>query len=221
MGKALEHILADRLSTTAEVHKLLPEGQFGNRRGRSTEAAVKFTVQAIRAAWKAGGSASLLQLDLQGAFDRVHHGALLGTLRGMGIPEWFLSWLQSFLSDRHASLIIDRAATAPVPITSGIPQGSPLSPVLFLLFIAPLYERLRPLQGQLTIGFADDTNILAFSHEETGRVAILEEAYRIAAQWAAERGAVFEPAKSELIHFQRRGPPNGTPVRLGAHTVHP
>ena len=77
------------------------------------------------------------------------------------------------------------------------------------------------MQGQLTLGFADDTNILAFSREGPARVRILEEAYRIAAQWAEERGAAFEPAKSELIHFKRRGPPDTTPVQLGSHRVAP
>ena len=92
------------------------------------------------------------------------------------------------------------------PLTSFVP-----------LFIAPLYDRLRPLRGQLTIGFADDTNILAFHRHRPGCVCILEEAYRIAAQWAAERGAAFEPAKSELIHFKRRGSSDTNPTQLGPH----
>ena len=94
--------MADRLSEAAETHGLFPDEQFGNRKKRSMEVAVKFVVQAVRAAWRAAGTASLLQLDLQGAFDRVHHGALLGTLRGMGLPGWFLSWLQTFLLGREA-----------------------------------------------------------------------------------------------------------------------
>ena len=221
IGKVLERIMAGRLSEAAEAHGLLPDGQFGNRKGRSTETAVKFVVQAVRAAWRAGGTASLLQLDLQGAFDRIHHGALLGILRGMGLPGWVLRWLQSFLSGREAALVIDRVTVPAVSVPAGVPQGSPLSPVLFLLFAASLYDRLRPLRGQLTIGFADDTNVLAFSRDRPGCVRVLEEAYRIAAQWAAERGAAFEPAKSELIHFKRRGPSDATPVQLGPHRVVP
>ena len=221
MGKALERIVADRLSQAAEAHGLFPDGQFGNRKKRSTEAAIKFVVQATRAAWRAGGTASLLQLDLQGAFDRVHHGALIGTLRGMNLPGWLLTWLQAFLSGREAALIVDRVTMPAVPVSAGVPQGSPLSPVLFLLFAAPLYDRLRPLRGQLAIGFADDTNILAFGRGRPSCVRVLEEAYRIAAQWAEDRGAAFEPAKSELIHFKRRGPPDATPVQLGPHRVAP
>ena len=200
--------MADRLSGVAEAHGLFPDGQFGNRKERSTEAAVKFTVHAVRALWRAGGTASLLQLDLQGAFDRVYHGALIRTLRGMSLPNWFLVWLKSFLSGREAALLVDRVATPFIPVPSGVPRGSPLSPVLFLLFIAPLYDRLYPLRGQLTIGLADDTNILAFSRNRPGCIQILEEAYP------------FEPTKSELIHFKRRGPSDTSPVQLG-HIVSP
>ena len=138
IGKVLERVMADRLSEAAEARGLFPDGQFGNRKGRSTEAAVKFTIQAVRAAWRAGGTASLLQVDLQDAFDCVHHGALIGTLYGMSLPNWFLVWLKSFLSGREAALMVDRVATPFVPVPSGVPQGSPLSPVLFLLFLAPL-----------------------------------------------------------------------------------
>jgi len=60
MGKVLETIIAARLAKAAEDNGLLPEGQFGNRRGRSTEVAVRFVVIAIRTAWAWGGKASLL-----------------------------------------------------------------------------------------------------------------------------------------------------------------
>ena len=211
IGKVLERIIADRLSEAAEAHGLFPDGQFGNRKKRSTEAAVKFVVQDVRAAWRAGGTASLLQLDLRGAFDRVHH-------RSMGLPGWFLSWLQTFLSGREATLIIDRVVTPTLPVPSGVTQGSPPS-LQFCFFCLSCI--CRPLRGQLTIGFADDSNILAFHRDRPGCVRILEEAYRIAAQWAAERGAAFEPAKSELIHFKRRGPSDTNPIQLGHHCLAP
>ena len=59
IGKVLEHIIADRLSEAAEAHSLLLDKQFRNRKERSIEAAVKFVVQVVRAAWRTGGTASL------------------------------------------------------------------------------------------------------------------------------------------------------------------
>ena len=115
IGKVLERVMADRQSEAAEAHGLFPDGQFGNRKKRSTEAAVKFTVQAVRAAWRAGGAASLLQLDLQGAFDSV------GTFRGISLLNWFLVWLKSFLLGCEAALLVDRITTLFIPVLFGIP----------------------------------------------------------------------------------------------------
>ena len=70
----------------AEEHQLLPEGQMGNRRGRSIELAVRMVVEAARAAWERDIVASLLQLDIKGAYDRVNHTRLLNTLRKQGFP---------------------------------------------------------------------------------------------------------------------------------------
>jgi hypothetical protein len=81
LGKLIEGIVATRLAEAAEEANLLPKEQFGNRRNRSTELAGRFVATAVRTAWSWGGKASLLQLDLKGAFDSVHHGALLATLK--------------------------------------------------------------------------------------------------------------------------------------------
>jgi len=76
-----------------------------------------------------------------------------------------------------------------------------------------LYEALEPLVGKLTIGFADDTNFLAFAKDRETYIRILEKAWEVASQWALERGMQFGPFKSELIHFTR-GRLCQTPIRL-------
>ena len=92
--------MAKRLIKAVENNGLLPEGQFGNRKGRSTEVAARFLAVAVRTAWAWGGLASLLQLDLKGAFDTVHHMILLATLKELGTPQGVLEWLRSYLQNR-------------------------------------------------------------------------------------------------------------------------
>ena len=94
LGKPLEKILAGRLANATEAHNLLPPEQFGNHPNRSCEAAVKLVEHCVYAAWEAKGTASLLILDLQGAFDRVHYGWLVHTLCEAGLLPKFVSWVQ-------------------------------------------------------------------------------------------------------------------------------
>ena len=96
----------------------------------------------------------------------------------------------------------------------GTLQGSPLSPVLFILFITTLYKKLDNVQGLVTVGFADNTNLLAVPKKAEDTTKILEKSYRICDQWAKERGMKFEPAKSELIHFSRKRHPRTDGVAI-------
>jgi hypothetical protein len=216
IGKVIEAIIAERIAEAAENNHLLPQNQMGNRKNRSTELAVRLLTDQIRTAWAHKAVASLLQLDIKGAFDTVCHPRLLDTLQRMGFPTWVVQWTQSYLSDRTATLLFDDEESEPIPIKAGVPQGSPLSPILFLLYIASLYEALQEVPGISVVGFADDTNIVAFARTACENCQTLEKAWGVCEQWARSRGMQFEPSKSELIHFTRARTPPSDEVRLGS-----
>ena len=155
---------------------LLPKGQMGNRRQHSTELAIQVVTKTVHTAWKLGGSASLLQLDLKGAFNIVNYNLLLDILYSKGLQPWTVRWLRSYLEDRIACLVFDRETTGRRPIRAGVPQGSPLSPILFILYISTLYNDLRRLKGAIVVGFADNTNIIAFGRDTLGYCRQLKEA---------------------------------------------
>jgi hypothetical protein len=99
-------------------------------------------VEAAIEARKSGGIASLLQLDIKGAFDAVHHQWMIQILRLIGYPVWSQQWISSYLADRRAYFVFDNQRSKIFEITAGVPQGSPLFPILFLLYIATLYTDL-------------------------------------------------------------------------------
>ena len=139
-------------------------------------------VQTIRAVWAQNNAASLLQLDFKGAFDRVHHKWLLVTLRRAGLPAPLLKWIQGWLHGRQSSMPVDGEEMRLRDVPAGVPQGSPLSPILFVLLLAPLYNRLRR-DGIMLAGFTDDKNILAFGKTHRDDVSKLEATYRAAEGW--------------------------------------
>ena len=127
IGKVIETLAASRLSTLAEQEGLLPDSQMGNRTNRSTETALEMLVEQIHTVWKTRNQvASVLSLDIAGAFDTVNHLRLLDNLRKKGIPLWFVRTVRSFLTDRTTTLLVDNEETAPRQLNAGVPQGSPL-----------------------------------------------------------------------------------------------
>ena len=163
-GKLLESLIAARLGRVAEEIGALPTSQMGNRASRSTEGAIAVVLETIRATWARGGIVAMLLLDLIGAFDQVHHEALLHKLITIGYPTNFIKLIRSFLQDRSTQLVLYRTDMNPTNIGAGVPQGSPLSPILFLHYIIGLYYTTNQTHGILTIGFANNTNLLSIAH---------------------------------------------------------
>jgi exonuclease III len=221
VGKILEALVAKRLTQAAEEFNLLPEGQMGNRAGRSTEFAIRVVTDAVHSAWKLKAVTSLMLLDLKGAFDRVNHRWLLHTLWEMQLPRWLLQWVDSFVAERTGSLFFDDETSPPYNIAAGVPQGSPLSPILFILFITPLYRKLATIRNAIIVGFADDTNIVAVAKTTEENCRTLQAAWDICSGWATERGMEFEASKTELMHFTRTREPRTETLQIDGVVLKP
>jgi hypothetical protein len=206
VGKVIEKVTARRISGLAEEHKLLPDTQMGARKGRSTETASELLTEQIHTVWGAGKRvATLLSLDISGAFDTVNPIRLLDTLRKKRLPPWIVRFTKAFLMDRTASLVIQGHETASQRIPGGASQGSPLSPILFLFYNAELLEICnRPKEGISGMGFVDDTHILAYGKSTEDNCRRIELAHYKCLIWARKFGIKFAPQKYELIHFTRR-----------------
>jgi hypothetical protein len=207
LAKIVEKLIAKRLATTLEEHSLLPPTQFRARKYRSVNSALTFLTELTRAAWRANPTniVSVLSLDLTGAFDNVSHPRLIETIRKKGLPAWTREIIQGFLIDRKTSLLFDGQCSPVIHTETGIPQGSPLSPILFLIFITPLIEQTNSENlPQASFGFVDDTNLVVWSPSARRNCRTLEEIHKICLTWAKRSGASFAPDKYQLIHLTRR-----------------
>ena len=163
IGKLMESIIAKRISALAERYHLLPKTHIGGRRLRSTDHAIHYLLERISEIWTHGKVASLLLLDVAGAFDKVSHTRLLANLRARRIDGRIVRWIGSFLSNRTTELQIPEYKTESRPIDIGIPQGSLLSPFLFLFYNAEILEQYEGERGReiSVTGFIDNIAILA------------------------------------------------------------
>jgi hypothetical protein len=205
IGKVLEVVLDRKLRTIAEEHHLFPDCQMGNRTNRSTDTALALLVEQIRTVWESKKHiATILSMDISGAFDTVNHTRLLDNLRKKGIPGWLVRTIRSFLTERTTSISVDGIDTSIRQLLVGVPQGSPLSPVLFLFYITPLLDTFLSTGLPITVmGFADDTTLLAYGASTAANCTALEQAYQLSRGCIEAHGLHFAPAKFGLTHFTK------------------
>jgi endonuclease/exonuclease/phosphatase family metal-dependent hydrolase len=157
-------------------------------------------------------------LDVKKAFDSVSHRKLLRVLLSQGVPQAWVGLVHELLVDRCTFL-----GDMPVPIQRGTPQGSPLSPLLFILFMEPLIERLRAgSEGvELCAGkefircllFADDICLTASSLED------LQRMLDICSQWATDMAMAFNTRKSHLLHLNGTRPDTNVVLLLSGQPL--
>ncbi|KAI7764320.1 hypothetical protein LZL87_014170 [Fusarium oxysporum] len=159
LGKALESVVAERISYAVEAHGLLPTNHFGARKQRSAEQALVLLQEHIFSAWRSRHVVSLTSFDVKGAYNGVCKERLLRRMKARGIQERLLRWVDAFCSERTATIMISGQSSESRPLPqAGLLQGSPLSPMLFLFFNADLVQTQIDKNGR-AIAFVDDYTV--------------------------------------------------------------
>ncbi|KAH7464117.1 hypothetical protein FOMA001_g17824 [Fusarium oxysporum f. sp. matthiolae] len=203
LGKVLESVVAERISHAVETHGLLPTNHFGARKQRSAEQALVLLQEHIFSAWRSRHVVSLVSFDVKGAYNGVCKERLLQRMKARGIPEGLLRWIDAFCSERTATIVINGQSSESRPLPqAGLPQGSPLSPILFLFFNADLVQTQIDKNGG-AIAFVDDYTAWVSGptaqSNRRGIQAIIDKAL----DWERRSGATFEAEKTAIIHFTR------------------
>ena len=202
--KLMEHILVDHITNYLEEHGLLSNMQFGFRKGRSTEDQMLLIYDRVSKLVDTGKIVDVAYLDYSKAFDLVSHQLLIDKLSLLGFDRHILDWIRDFLSGRSMSVLVGGKQSTQCPVTSGVPQGSVLGPLLFLVyanFIA------KDVTGYWC-AFADDFKIGAWYSREpaerlvgvSGLQADLDTLAHVSASWNLK----LNPAKCVVMRFGAR-----------------
>ena len=157
INKIIEKIMYERLYSFLEAHQCIYELQFGFRTGHSTTHALLDLTEDIRKHIDNNKYAIGVFIDLQKAFDTVDHEILLEKLHHYGIRGTANNWFRSYLSNRQQFVTINGQNSTLKQMRHGVPQGSVLGPLLFLIYINDLHKAIKYSK---TRHFADDTNLL-------------------------------------------------------------
>jgi ribonuclease HI len=225
LGKGLERLVAKRMSWIAIKCNVLHKQQFGALPLSSCTDLASSLIWDIEKAWASGKVASLLTLDIKGAFDAVLPGRLVHRLAQQGWDKSLLRWIASFATQRTAQISWDNETGAPFSLECGLPQGSPISPILFMLYIEPVFK----LGSNISInryGYADDMAFLSTSTTLEKNCTILRQKWEEVLSWGQSQGITFDFEKSELLHLTKNRKHKNPPISVvkpdkTTHTVTP
>ena len=155
VATVFETLLNSHFIKHLESNNLLSDHQRGFRKARSTGDLLSYLTHAWSSSLRNFGESFVVALDISKASEKVWHKALLAKLPAYGFTPSFCKLISSFLSNRFISVVVDGATSASFPVSSGVPQGSVLSPTLFLLFINDL---LHATTSDVN-SFADDSTL--------------------------------------------------------------
>lgn len=166
LSKIYEKLLKKYLSEQVEKNHLLHEGHYGGRPNRSGDEALIHLVSWTKREWAKGRLVGALFADVKSAFPSVHHPRLLTILERKGVHTQTINLLENFLRDQQTTMSFNGFESTPFDLTHGLPQGSPLSPLLYLLYNNALLELTDSIKSATALGFIDDVALLTTASDK-------------------------------------------------------
>ena len=207
ISKILEKLMLFRLTKFLDKHNIIYEHQFGFKKNRSTTLAVLDLNTRIIKALDNGNYAASVFLDFAKAFDTVNHEILIDKLENYGVRGIVRNWFESYLKNRHQIVKIGDTLSDKMQITCGVPQGSILGPILFLLYINDIKNSSKILKLFL---FADDTSTFLISKDIQELESIYKKELSYVTDWLNVNKLTLNVKKSNLILFKNAKKPAKT-----------
>ena len=141
---------------------------------------------------------------MKGAFDHVAKNQLMSRMLELEIDEDLIRWTESFLTDRKLQLVIDGHTNQEEKIETGIPQGSPVSPILFLIYISGVFDHVQEeLPEVLSLSFMDDLGFIVAGPSIKEIAKTLEKVSKAVLQWGKDNVVTYDTGKTELVLFSK------------------
>ena len=195
--KVFEKVVRNHLVNFLDENNIFNPNQHGFRIGRSCLSQLLAHYDKIVSLLESGVNVDTIYLDFSKAFDKVDHSILLKKLSLIGIRGKTLSWIESFLTSRTQRVMVNGFLSEPVPVLSGVPQGSVLGPLLFLVLIGDIDTEIL---SSFVSSFADDTRLfraISGVRDASSLQTDLEKVYK----WAEDNNMLYNNKKFEALRY--------------------
>lgn len=201
VSKIFERSATDQLTNYLEENNLLNETQHAYRKGHSTQTCLSEVVNYIYRENDNGNLVGIASLDLSKAFDSISHSHLIEKLSNFGLGSNSLNWCRTYLKDRKQQTKFKKFISTEETVTSGVPQGSILGPILFIIFTNDLPEKLHNCK---IVSYADDTQILVSAKNSKQIQMRIENLINAAQMWYTENSLLNNAGKTEVMLLSTR-----------------
>lgn len=201
--KILESLIKDLIVDHLTSHKLLNTSQHGFMNGKSCSTNLLEFMETIILNLDSGVPSDIVYLDFAKAFDKVPIKKLLLKIRSLNVSGKVLAWISAWLLDRKQRVVIGGKYSDWTEVVSGVPQGSVLGPLLFLIFINDIDEAVKLID--LIKKFADDTKAAQGMRTDADRIKLQKALDQLCA-WADKWDMEFNIDKCKVLHIGRNNP---------------
>ena len=202
--KLLESIIHDSIVAHLREQNLINTSQHGFTQHRSCLTNLLHYLETLTSLLDAGHNVDVFYLDLSKAFDRVPHQRLLAKVKCHGVEGNIYNWIKSWLSDRKQRTVLNGSCSSWSNVTSGVPQGSVLGPLLFIIFINDIDNAVDTLHCAL-FKFADDTKGVHVVNSEDDALKLQIDLDNLH-KWSVEWQMLFNFEKCHVLHLGNNNP---------------
>ena len=208
LSKVAESVMHDRLFKHCVENDIISHKQAAYLKGDSTISQLLYIVHNIRNNWAHNKITHGLFLDVSSAFDKVWHKGLLAKLSQVGVHDMFYEIISSYLNNRKQIVVVDGQKSDVLDIRAGVPQGSRLGPLLFLIYMNDITD---DIESDILI-FADDTSLFVSGTDPAETAEILNRDLQKISSWATRWKVKFNASKTKNIIFSNKVLNNSPPL---------
>uniref|UniRef100_A0A8C5N1B7 Reverse transcriptase domain-containing protein n=1 Tax=Leptobrachium leishanense TaxID=445787 RepID=A0A8C5N1B7_9ANUR len=201
VGKLMETMLKEMIVEHLKTHRLQDQKQHGFTSGRSCQTNLIDFFDWVTKIIDTGDAVDIVYLDFSKAFDTVPHRRLINKLQSLSLDSNIVEWIRQWLSDRQQRVVVNGVYSAQGLVTSWVPQGSVLGPILFNIFISDIAEGIN---GKVCL-FADDTKICNRVDVPGGISQMTNDLGKLK-KWSELWQLSFNVDKCEIMHLGRKNP---------------